>query len=109
MLGRRSGEIRGLYNKTLGDMTAFAQAVKDNEVANEVAVGSRFKHKKNERMRARRAEIRDRSRSLLAKARRDRCRSRMAFLGGRRARKAPRGQAELTLVQLRSAEATARR
>src|ERR1700730_8356328 len=83
-------QIGWVDDETFGDVAAFAQAVKDDEVANEVAVGSRFKHcRQKRRMTAARcAEVQDRSRGLSTTARIDRCRSRRVYLVEKQRRKA---------------------
>ena len=44
MFGGGSTEIGWLDNKALRDVAAFAQSVEDDEIANEITVGRRFKH-----------------------------------------------------------------
>ena len=44
MFGCGGAQIRRFDDETFRDVTAFAKAVEDDEVAEEVAVGCRFKH-----------------------------------------------------------------
>src|SRR5471032_1613190 len=83
VFGSSRAQVSWLDDKAFRDVTAFAQAVEDDEVANEVTVGSRFKHGRWKRMLGAhcRARVEDRSRGLLATTRRDQCRIRAAFPG----------------------------
>src|SRR5581483_9710314 len=66
MFGRGGAQVRRFDDETFRDVAAFTQPVEDDEVANEVAVGSGFKHcRQKRRMTALRcAEVQDRSRRL---------------------------------------------
>src|ERR1700694_3036771 len=99
VFGSSRAQISWFDDKTFRDVTAFAQAVEDDEVANEITVGSRFKHGRWKRMLGAhcRARVEDQSRGLLATTRRDQCRIRAAFPGVARVRKAAQERAESTL------------
>ena len=83
VFGSSRTQIRGFDDKTLRDVTAFAQAVEDDEVANEITVRGGFKHGRWKRRLGahHRARLEDQSRGLLATAQKDRCRVRRVFPG----------------------------
>src|ERR1700726_5341071 len=109
MLGRSGAQIRRLDDEAFRYVTAFAQPVKNNEIANEIAIRGRFKHGRWKRSVCSCTEFRDRNRALLARARTNRCRNRPVCLAEMRGRKAKRVRSVQAMVPARSVAASARR